>query len=139
MAYINQWNVSGNVGRDAELKTTKNGMQYADFNLAINTKGQGEDGDETMWVRVSLFGKSAERAVEFCKKGSNVFVTGPLKKRRYVKRDGTEAVEDTISTNNFTMLRYAPYASNEQVYAERKNKPDNSEFAAPGVDFDLPF
>lgn len=134
MAYINQWNLSGNVGRDAELKTSKAGTQYADFSLAVNSKGEGGE-DETMWVKVYMYGKNAERAVNFCKKGANVYVTGPLKKRKYTKRDGSEAVEDSISANNFTILRHVPWASNDQVYTERK---EAEMVAAQGIDFDIP-
>lgn len=135
MAYINQWNLSGNVGRDAELKTSKAGTQYADFSLAVNAKSEGGE-DETMWVRVHVFGKSAERAATFCKKGANVFVTGPMKKRKYTKRDGTETTEDYIPANSFTMLRHTPWSSNNQAVAETK---ESEMVAAQAVEFDVPF
>lgn len=79
--------VTGNIGKDAELRSTKSG-NVASFSLASSRKVRGAD--ETIWVRVSIWGKRGETLVGHLTKGSKVAVTGELSTREH---DGKTYVE----------------------------------------------
>jgi single-strand DNA-binding protein len=104
MASVNKVILLGNLGRDPETRyTTEGGSQIA--NLAIATtrvyKNQaGQRVDETEWHRVVFFGRLAELAAQYLRKGSAVYVEGRLRTRKYDK-DGvthyaTEIVGETL-------------------------------------------
>lgn len=63
----------GYVGRDAELRYIPNGKAVASFSLAVN------DGDKTMWVKVTMWDKLAEGLSQYVKKGTQLLVEGKLK------------------------------------------------------------
>lgn len=75
----------GNLGADAELKTLNNGS-VANFRIAAKT---GRKDDESEWFSCSLFGKRGEALLEYLKKGTQVFVRGDFKVRKYQK-DGQD-------------------------------------------------
>ncbi len=66
----------GNVGKDAELRTTPNGNSVADFSLATNDRYN----DETTWWKVTMWGKMAEALAPHIKKGIKVLVRGTMTK-----------------------------------------------------------
>ena len=80
---MRQITISGNLGRDAELKQLQNGTQVANFSLAVrqNRPHNGQYG--TDWFRCAVFGKRAETIEQYYKKGSHVLVTGTLELSEY--------------------------------------------------------
>ena len=73
--------VVGNVGRDAEGRYTQSGQAVASFSVATNrsyTKSDGSQEKETVWFRVSAWGKQAEACNQYVKKGMLVLVEGRL-------------------------------------------------------------
>lgn len=73
--------VVGNVGRDAEMRYTPSGAAVASFSVATNrqyTASNGEQVKETVWFRVSAWGKQAEVCNQYVKKGMKVLVEGRL-------------------------------------------------------------
>ena len=66
--------VTGNLGRDSELKFTPSGTAILTFSVPDKIYANGES--KTQWVRVTSFGKQAERLAEYLKKGSGVSVKG---------------------------------------------------------------
>jgi len=73
--------VVGNVGRDAEQRYTQSGQAVASFSVATNrsyTKSDGSQEKETVWFRVSAWGKQAEACNQYVKKGMLVLVEGRL-------------------------------------------------------------
>lgn len=71
----------GNLGNDPEMRFTPNGTAVTNISVATSnkyTKKDGEKVDETTWFRVSVWGKSAEAANTYLKKGSKVLVTGRM-------------------------------------------------------------
>jgi len=73
--------VVGNVGRDAEMRYTPSGAAVASFSVATNrqyTASNGESVKETVWFRVSAWGKQAEACNQYVKKGMSVLVEGRL-------------------------------------------------------------
>jgi single-strand DNA-binding protein len=84
----NVFSFTGTVGRDAEVRYTPAGMAVLSVNVANNV-GFG-DKQQTLWVRVALFGKRAEgQLATYLKKGQQVFVSGELTQNEYKANDGT--------------------------------------------------
>src|SRR5437667_9448736 len=81
----------GNAGRAPEIRTTTDGTQIASFSLAVSTWSREAEGKgEPIWLRIVAFGKLAETAEKFVKKGSQVLVAGRLSVRDYTTKDGKE-------------------------------------------------
>ena len=82
MADLNRVFLIGNLTRDPELKYTQSGLAVCDLGLAVNRKWrsrEGEDREETLFVDISVFGRQAETASEYLRKGRPVFIEGRLK------------------------------------------------------------
>lgn len=90
---MNTITVTGNVGKDPELRFTQGGKAVAKFTVA-DTRGKGDD-KQTTWHNVVCFDEQAENVCEQVKKGSRVLVQGRLNKDKYVDKDGNnrESVE----------------------------------------------
>ncbi|MBU1701086.1 MAG: single-stranded DNA-binding protein [Candidatus Eisenbacteria bacterium] len=94
----------GNLGRDPELRHTPGGSKVANFTMATNAVWIDRDGQKqqrTEWHRIVVWGKQAETASEYLKKGRQTFVEGRLQTRKWtdnqnVERQTTEIVADRI-------------------------------------------
>jgi len=78
---MNKIIISGNLGRDPEMRYTPQGQPVTNFPLASNrkyTNAQGETIKETVWVRVQVWGKLAEVCNQYLKKGAKALVEGRL-------------------------------------------------------------
>ena len=106
----------GNLGRDPEMRYTPSGQPVTSFSVASNrsyTSPNGEKVDETIWFRVTAWGKQAEICSQYLHKGSKVLVEGRLTPdknggpRVWQKQDGTSAAsfEVTASTVRFLSSR----------------------------------
>lgn len=81
MASLNQVTILGRVSRDIELKHLPSGSAVCEIGLAVNDKYKGKDGqwvEKTVWVDVSCFGRTAELASEYLRKGSETLIAGKL-------------------------------------------------------------
>lgn len=99
--------IVGNLGRDPEMRYTASGTAVVNFSVAVGRRNRGQDGnttDETDWYRVSVFGRNAEIADQYLKKGRQVLVDGRLQIRNYTGNDGVERTSVEIVADNFTML-----------------------------------
>ncbi len=94
----------GNVGRDPELKDFGQN-KVAEFSLAVSGKTTGKNaGEWTNWYRVSCWGKQAEIAMQYVKKGTPIFVEGRLQLREYTKADGTPGFSLEVGNAEFQLL-----------------------------------
>jgi single-strand DNA-binding protein len=89
--------ISGNLGRDPELKTTDQ-SQVASFSVGVRT---GKD--ETTWVNCSVWGKRAETVAAYFKRGNKVTLTGSGKIRNYEKKDGSLGSSLEMNVTDFTL------------------------------------
>ncbi|MBF7102275.1 single-stranded DNA-binding protein [Pediococcus pentosaceus] len=81
---MRQITISGNIGKDAELRSTNNGMQVSNFNVAVRQNRPDNNGQYgTDWFRCSVWGTRASTVEKFYKKGSHVVVTGSLSINEY--------------------------------------------------------
>ncbi len=89
---INSVNISGNLGRDPELRATKTGMQVLSFSVCVNARAKrnGEWTDKANWVDVTLYGNRAESLSRYLAKGTHVTVSGRLDQRTWEAKDGTK-------------------------------------------------
>jgi single-strand DNA-binding protein len=109
--------IVGNLGRDPEMRYTPSGQAVTNFSIATNRQYTGSNGEsikETIWFRVSAWGKQAEVCNQYLKKGSKVLVEGRLMPdpatggpRIWNKQDGTPSAsfEVTASTIRFLSAR----------------------------------
>ncbi len=106
--------VVGRLGRDPEMKYLPNGDPVTTFSIATDRKYKGRDGNtvaETTWFRVSVFGKQAEIANEYLRKGRMALVEGRLKPdpktgnpQTFTKQDGTVGASFDIVANSVRFL-----------------------------------
>lgn len=81
---MRQITISGNIGKDAESRFTNNGMQVANFNVAVRRNRPDNNGEYgTDWFRCSVWGTRASTVEKFYKKGGHVLVTGSLSINEY--------------------------------------------------------
>lgn len=114
MAFIGQ--ITGNIGRDPELKTLDmNGQPriVAEFSLAVRQpRRQGID-QPTRWVKCTAWGRTAELITDFLKKGDKVFLVGRVETPELFKRrDGTDAVAE-----RFTVEAWEKWSENPNTQA----------------------
>ena len=104
MASVNKVILVGNLGRDPEMRYMPSGDALASFSIATTDTWKDKNGqkqERTEWHRISMFGKQAEIAGEYLKKGSSVYIEGRLQTRKWQDKDGnerqtTEVVADRI-------------------------------------------
>lgn len=108
MASINKVILIGNLGRDPETRYANSGEAITSVSVATTDKwkdkASGEQKEQTEWHRVVFFGKLAEIAGEFLKKGSQVYVEGKLKTRKWTDKDGAEKYTTEIVADTMQML-----------------------------------
>lgn len=91
---VNRVTILGNLGNDPEVKYTNSGSAIANLTVATseswNDKATGEKKEMTEWHRVVLFGKLAEVAGEYLRKGSQVYIEGQLRTRKWTDQSSQE-------------------------------------------------
>jgi single-strand DNA-binding protein len=103
---VNKFIGIGNLGKDPEMRFMPDGKAVTNFSIAISEKYKdktGEAKEVTEWVNVAFFGKLAEIAGEYLKKGSKVYVEGKMKTEKYSK-DGVDRYTTKIIGEKMEML-----------------------------------
>ena len=106
MASLNQCNFIGNVGK-IETRYLPSGECITNLSLAVNDKYKDKYGqvvEHTEWVRVSFFGKLAEIAAQYVKKGDPLYVSGSMRTRKYSDKEGVERYATEIRGDRMQML-----------------------------------
>ncbi len=104
---INKAILVGNLGNDPEIKYTQGGMAITKISLATTSVRKDRDGntqENTQWHRVTFFGKLAEIAGEYLRKGSQVYVECEIRYDKYTGQDGVEKYFTEIVANEMQML-----------------------------------
>jgi single-strand DNA-binding protein len=112
MASVNKVIILGNLGRDPETRYMPSGDAMTTISIATTDswkdKTTGEKKETTEWHRVVFFGKLAEIAGQYLKKGSAVYVEGSLRTRKYTDKDGIEKYATDIRADTMQMLGGKP-------------------------------
>ncbi len=140
MASLNKVTLIGNLGSDPELKYTPSGKAVANFNIATNEQWKDKDGQQqsrTEWHRIVVWGRQAEIAKDFLRKGKQIYLEGRLQTRSYDDKDGNKRYITEIVSNQFLMLGRR---DEDSMPGERaSSSAPQSGSGAPNDDDDLPF
>ena len=101
---INRVILIGNLGKDPEVRYTPNGKAVANLTLATSESWKDQSGqmqEKTEWHRVSMFGKLAEIAGEYLRKGSQVYIEGKLQTRKWQNKEGQDQYTTEIVLDPF--------------------------------------
>jgi single-strand DNA-binding protein len=105
---INKVILIGNLGADPETRAMPSGTTVANLRIATSEswrdKQTGEQQERTEWHRVALFGRLAEIAGEYLKKGSQVYIEGSLRTRKWQDKQGNDRYSTEIVGNELQML-----------------------------------
>jgi single-strand DNA-binding protein len=105
---INKVILIGNLGADPETRAMPSGTTVANLRVATSEswrdKQTGEQQERTEWHRVALFGRLAEVAGEYLRKGSQVYIEGSLRTRKWQDKQGNERYSTEIVGNDLQML-----------------------------------
>jgi len=107
MASINKVILIGNLGRDPETRYLPDGGAVTNISVATTDVWKdksGEKQERTEWHRVAFFGRLAEIAGEYLKKGSPVYIEGRLQTRKWQDKDGQDRYTTEIVANEMKML-----------------------------------
>ena len=108
MASVNKVILVGNLGRDPETRTFPSGDQVCNATIATTDKWKdkqsGEMREATEWHRLVFNGRLAEIAAQYLRKGSQVYVEGQIRTRKYTDKDGVEKYATDIRVDQMQML-----------------------------------
>jgi single-strand DNA-binding protein len=107
MASVNKVILVGNLGRDPEMRYMPSGDAIASFSVATTDNWKDKNGqkqERTEWHRISMFGKLAEIAGEYLKKGSSVYIEGRLQTRKWQDKEGNERQTTEVVADRMQML-----------------------------------
>ena len=128
---VNKVIIVGNLGQDPESRFTPQGTAVTNLSVATNESWKDQNGDtqeRTEWHRVVMYGRMAETAVEYMKKGQMVYVEGRLNTREWEDQNQVKRKTTEIRCDNFTMLGRRGNGSPQENSSSKEN-----------VDDDLPF
>jgi single-strand DNA-binding protein len=154
---INKVILVGNLGADPETRSMPSGMTVTNIRIATSEtwkdKATGAQQERTEWHHVALFGRLGEIAAEYLRKGSQVFVEGRLRTRKWQDKQGNDRYTTEIIADNMQMLggrgggadRGAPADRGSMAGAPPRDDYDQSPAPAPAAggkddfDDDIPF
>ena len=144
MASVNKVILVGHLGADPESRFAPSGDAICNIRIATSEtwkdKNTGEKKEATEWHRVSFFGKLADIAGQYLKKGSQVYIEGSLRTRKWQDKDGKDQYTTEIRCDVMKMLGGKPEGQ-QQAAAPRQQAPQQQQSAAPAGSFDddIPF
>ncbi|HUU33516.1 MAG TPA: single-stranded DNA-binding protein [Vicinamibacterales bacterium] len=106
MGSVNKVILVGNLGRDAELRSTPSGQSVASFSIATTENWTGKDGqkqEQTEWHRIVLWGKTADTLQPYLTKGKQIYLEGRLQTRQWEK-DGQKHYTTEVKADKVVLL-----------------------------------
>jgi len=105
---VNKVILVGNLGKDPEMRRTANDLVITTFSVATSEswkdKQTGESQERTEWHRVKIFGRLAEIAAEYLRKGRQVYIEGSIRTEKYTDKEGVERYATDIVANEMQLL-----------------------------------
>lgn len=152
MASVNKVILIGNLGRDPELRYLPSGDAIANLRIATTDTWKDKNGDKqeaTEWHTVVFFGKQAEICGQYLKKGSQIYVEGSLRTRKWQDKEGNDRYTTEIRGDRMQMLGgrgggsadydSAPMDSGSSGGGSSRAKPASSGGGFDNMDDDIPF
>ncbi|WP_281950608.1 single-stranded DNA-binding protein [Nitrosophilus kaiyonis] len=132
----------GNLTRDIELRYTQNGMAIAKSAIATNRRYKtqtGEQKEETCFIDITLFGRAAEIANQYLKKGRKILIEGRLVFEQWVDQSGQKRSKHSIAVDNLQMIDRGETPSNYQPQnSYQQNSKPTQDYQAPSVKEEIP-
>ena len=146
MRNLNRWQGIGRLGQDPESKTTPSGQTVVNLSMACQDDYKdkaGEKVERTEWVRVVMWGSSAETFAKYATKGSKVYVEGKLTTRKWQDKDGSDRYTTEINASNFEFLSSKSDGGDSgqarPQQAKNYSQPAQTMQAPDDFDDDIPF
>jgi len=148
MSNLNKVQIIGRTGKDTEVRYTPNGKAVASLSVAVSEKWkdqQGQQQESTEWFNVSMFGRLAEIAGEYVKKGDLIYLEGKQRTEKWQDQQGNDRYTTKMIANQMQMLGSKNQQSNQNGYQQpaqqQSAQPPSNQNAAPDFDFDqdIPF
>lgn len=156
MGYLNKVMVIGNLGRDPEIRALPSGQKVANFSIAVTENFKDKEGnrqDRTEWINIVFWGKQAEVAERYFKKGMSIYIEGKLQTRSWDDQSGNKQYRTEVVGQTFQFLNSrqdnqgggSSYGSSDNNSAPAGNDPFAANTASapaaslPNMEDDLPF
>ena len=147
MSSLNKASIIGNLGRDPEVRHTQSGDTVANLSVATSEKwtdrSSGERRERTEWHRVVVWGKLAEIAEKYLRKGSKVYLEGQIRTRKWQDNDGKDryTTEIVLSGFNSTLVMLGGNEGGGDRPADQGGAPaqDYNPPQGDDLDDDIPF
>ena len=146
MASVNKVILVGNLGKDPESRVTGGGEAVCTFSIATTEswrdKATGDKKEVTEWHKVVAYGKLAEIAGEYLHKGSQVYVEGKIKTRKWQDNNGQDRYITEINASALTMLGKKGDDEGDRQQPKQRGTSSNQRNEAPppnDMDDDIPF
>ena len=154
---LNKVMIIGNLGADPEIRHSSDGSAIANLSVGVSEKWRdkstGEQKQKTEWAKVVLFGKLAEVAGEYLRKGSQVYIEGQLRTRKWTDNSGVEkyTTEIVVGMNGVMQMlggkqeskpqQQSGWGQPQQPKQQQQSKPAASAQSVPPMNFedDIPF
>lgn len=121
---LNHCTFIGRLGQDPEQRTTTSGLTVTSFSIACNWRTKNAEGAE--WVRCNAWDKLGDICAQYLHKGSQVFISGPMRTRKWTDGQGIERYSTEIAVRDMQMLDSAP-----QQAPARQQEPQQAPQQAP--------
>lgn len=136
---VNKAIILGNVGKEPDVRYTQDGKAIVSLSIATSEqwkdKNSGEKQERTEWHRVVFFGKVAEIAAEYVKKGSKIYVEGKLATRKWTDQQGQDRYTTEIIADQLQLLDSRQDGGGQQGQ-QRQQRQDQQQAPAGGDSFD---
>ncbi|MCY4325080.1 MAG: single-stranded DNA-binding protein [Betaproteobacteria bacterium] len=140
MSGVNKVILLGNLGSDVKIRHTSDGRAVGNVNIATSEVWRDQGGEKhqhTEWHRLNFFGRSAEIAGQYMRKGTQVFVEGKLRTRTWTdKQSGQERTTTEINVVQFQMLGVRGGENGGGGGGRSSERPRRQEASAPEADND---
>lgn len=140
MASVNKVILIGNLGKDPELRYTPSGQALAKFSIATTEKWRDKEGqpqENTTWHNIVCWGRQAEIANEYLKKGREVYIEGRIDNRSYDDKDGIKKWISEVICRNLQFIGGKPDQTGESQPPQDQPTEPPPDISAN--DDDLPF
>lgn len=128
---LNKVMAIGNLGSDPELRTTGGGSSVCSFSLAVNEswfdKASNERKERTEWMKIVVWGKSAENCAKYLRKGSKAFVEGRIQTREWQDQSGNKRYTTEIVANSVQFIDTKSGGGGQREPAPKSGRFDDSE------------
>ncbi|MDQ6618385.1 MAG: single-stranded DNA-binding protein [Pseudomonadota bacterium] len=137
MASVNKVILIGNLGADPETRFLPSGEAVCNIRIATTEKwkdrASGETKEATEWHRISLFGRQAEVAGEYLKKGSAVYIEGRIQTRKWQDKEGKDQYTTEVRADRMQLLGGRGGSGGDTEFASGGGAPSRSNTAGPAT------